>query len=229
VLDRYVTDVQNFLNDQQGQFFAVPTLHNYINRARRRVAAVSGCIRLLPEGTQTVARQETYPFSAWKSLVQAKPGVDSILAVRSLAVAIGPGGWKPVWRRIPWTDFQARFRLYNKTWLGALSEPGWFSQYGVGNDAVLYLAPIPAMAMPMELDFSCLPLPLLTDDDPEPLVYPWTDAVAYWAATLALMQQQRLQDAKVMADLFNTDLPMCAAVVCPQMIVNPHGATLRSA
>jgi hypothetical protein len=46
---------------------------------------------------------------------------------------------------------------------------------------------------------------------------------------LALTQQQRKDDAQAMAELFNSDLPMCAAVVCPQMIQNVYGATMRSA
>jgi hypothetical protein len=46
---------------------------------------------------------------------------------------------------------------------------------------------------------------------------------------LALLQQQRKEDAQAMAELFNSDLPMCASVVCPQMVQNAYGATLRSA
>ena len=144
-------------------------------------------------------------------------------------VAIGEGGWKPVWRKLPWTDFQARFRLYNKTWFGAISEPGWYSQYGAGPAGVLYLAPIPAMAMPMELDLTCIPMPLTNDNDPDALMYPWTDSVSYWAGVLALLQQQRAQDAKVLSDMFAVDLPLCASVVCPQFIINPYAATMRTA
>jgi hypothetical protein len=230
MLQQYVADVQDHLNDTQGQFFNEPTLHRYINRSRRRVAASSGCLRVMPKGTQTVANQEVYPFSDWNALVQEQmPGVQSILAVRSLAVAIGVGGWKPMWRRIVFTDFQARFRIYNGSFYGVISEPGWYSQFGEGPYGKLYLAPIPSQAMPMDLDMSCIPAPLLTDKDPEPIPYPWTDAVSYWAAVLCLLQQQRSEDAKAMALLFNSDMPMCAAVVCPQMIQTAYGATLRSA
>jgi hypothetical protein len=229
MLSEYVTEVQQHLNDQQGQFFPLPTLHNYINRSRRRVAAASGCLRFLNKA-QTVANQEIYPFSAWDALVQqGLPGVKCVLAVRSLAIAIGVGGWKPMWRRIAWSDFQARFRIYNGTYYGVISEPGWYAQYGEGAYGSLYLAPIPSTAMPMELDLSCVPLPLLTDNDPEPIPYPWTDAVSYWAAVLALMQQQRREDATAMATMFNTDMPFAAAVVCPQMIQTPYGAVIRSA
>ena len=230
MLAEYVSQTQQFLNDQQGQFFPAATLHSFINRARRRVASASGCLRLLPKGTQTVPNQEVYEFSAWNALVQGElPGAQSILAVRSLSIAIGTGGWKPMWRRIVWSDFQARFRIYNGTYYGVISEPGWFAQYGEGPRGKLYLAPIPSMALPMELDFSCIPANLLTDNDPEPIPYPWTDAVAYWAAVLCLLQQQRAQDAQMMATMFNTDMPMCAAVVCPTMLQSPYGAVIRSA
>jgi hypothetical protein len=93
----------------------------------------------------------------------------------------------------------------------------------------LYLAPIPSIASPLEVDLTLVPSPLLTDDDIEPIPYPWVDAVSYWAACLAFLQQQRKEDAQAMAELFNSDLPMCASVVCPQMIQNAYGATMRSA
>lgn len=243
MLQNYVDEVQNLLNDQGGQFFPLPTLFNHINRARRRIAYISGCLRVIPPGTQTKKGQEIYPFSHWKALVQQSlPGIESILACRSLAVAIGGrwekiddrwtitgGGWKPLWRRIPWTDFQARFRVYNRTFYGTISEPGWYAQYGSGPAGELYLAPIPGQAQPLEVDLSLIPAPLLTDADPDPIPQPWQDAVCYWAAVMLLMQQQRREDAQAMAIMFNTDMPQCAAVVCPQLIQTAYGAVLRSA
>jgi hypothetical protein len=244
MLAQYVSDTQNLLNDQQGQFFPEPTLHTYINRSRRRIAAVSGCLRVMPPNVLTVPDKEVYPFAAWTSLVQtAMPGVKDILSCRSVAIGIGGkwqqkddgswiiagGSWKPLWRRIVWTDFQARFRIYGRTFYGTISEPGWWSQYGSGPIGSLYLAPIPGQSQPMELDLTCNPQPLLTDDDVDPIPYPWSDAVAYWAATLCLMQQQRREDAVAMAQAFNTEMPFAASVVCPQMIQTAYGATLRSA
>lgn len=244
MLAAYIDEVQSHLNDSQGQFFSVPRLTNFINRSRRRIAAVSGCLRVIPPGTQTKPGREFYPFSEWTALVQQIcPQAQSILACRSLSVGIGGewdqdadgiwsiqrGTWKPMWKRLVWTDFQARFRIYGGTFYGTISQPGWFAQYGEGPLGRLYLAPIPSIAAPFEVDLTLIPKPLQTDDDPEPIPYPWVDAVSYWAAVLAFWQQQRKEDATAMAELFSTDLPMCAAVVCPQMIQNPYGATLRSA
>ena len=244
MLAQYVAEVQGHLNDSEGQFFRVPTLTNYINRSRRRIAAVSGCVRCVPPGTQTKPGKEVYAFSEWNALVQQIiPQAESILACRSIAIGIGGkwepdedgvwairrGSWKPVWKRIVWTDFQARFRIYGGTFFGTISQPGWWAQYGEGPNAVLYLAPIPSILAPMEVDLTIIPKPLLTDDDVEPIPYPWVDAVSYWAAMLALMQQQRMQDAQQLAELFNADMPLCESAVCPQLIQNVYGATLRSA
>jgi hypothetical protein len=244
MLANYINDTALLLNDTGGQFFTQPTLTNYINRARRRIVAASGCLRVIPPGVQTVPNQEVYPFAAWNALVQEiMPQAQSVLACRSLSVGIGGrwtqdpngnwaitgGSWKPMWRRIPFSDFQARFRIYGRTFLGIISEPGWYTQFGSGPIGSLYLAPIPTTVLPIEVDLTVIPAPLLTDNDAEPIPYPWSDAVCYYAAVLALLQQQRLADAKVMAATFDAELPMCASVVCPAMLVNPYGATLRSA
>jgi hypothetical protein len=81
----------------------------------------------------------------------------------------------------------------------------------------------------MEVDLTCIPENLLNDQDPEPIPYPWTDAVSYWAGVLCLMQQQRTADAQALAQVFNAELPFCASVVCPQMIQNAYGAAMLSA
>lgn len=229
MLAQYVGDVQNLLNDSGGQFYAVPTLTNYINRARRKIAAASGCVRIMPVGAKTHPGQEEYKFSEWTALVQATPGVREVLAVRTLAIAIGPGegAWKPMWAGLPWTDFQARFRIWNNAWTGTMSYPGFFSQYGFGVHGSIFLAPIPASEQTMDLDCSCLPFPLQTDDDPECIPQPWCDAVAYFAAFLALMQQQRVQDASALLQIFQAELPFCASVVAPQKITSPYGAVIR--
>lgn len=227
-LATYQADTQNLLNDSQGQFYSLPTLTSYINRARRKIASASGCVRILVHA-QTHANQEEYRFSEWTALVQATPGVREILAIRSLAIAIGPGGgaWKPVWNRLPWTDFQARFRIWNHAWIGTISYPGFYAQYGFGISGSVFLAPIPSQEQPMELDASCMPFPLSTDNDPECIPTPWTDAVAYFAAYLALLQQQRAQDAAGLLQIFQAELPFCASVVAPTMVTSPYGAVQR--
>jgi hypothetical protein len=229
MLAEHQTTTQDLLNDAGGQFYNASTLTNYINRARRRVAAASGCVRVLVQA-QTISNQEQYHFKDWTALAQGTPGVREILAVRSLAIAIGPGSgaWKPVWNRLPWSDFQARFRIWNQAWIGTISYPGFYAQYGFGVGGSVYLAPIPSQQQPMELDCSCMPFPLTSDDDPEAICQPWSDAVPYYAAFLALLQQQRKEDAAALLQIFAAELPHCASVVAPTMVTSPYGAVQRS-
>lgn len=230
MLAQYLSDTQDALNDVAGQFFSSQTLTRYVNRARRRIAAASGCVRIIPPGVQTVPNQEKYSFVAWNALVQATPGVREILAVRSLAIAIGPGrgAWRPLWNRVPYTDFAARFRVWNGSWVGTISYPGYYAQHGFGVTGSIYLAPIPSQSQPMDIDCSCMPFPLQTDNDPEAIPYPWTEAVSFYAGFLCLIQQQRLQDANALLQLFQTEMPFAASVVAPQLIQAPYGSVVRA-
>lgn len=229
MLTQYVSETQNHLNDALAQFFSVPVLTTYINRARRRIANASGCCRVLIRA-RTIPNQEQYKFNEWTALAQQEPGIKEVLAVRSLAIAIGPGegAWKPMWNRVVWSDWQARFGIWNRAWLGTISYPGYYAQYGFGSGGSIFLAPIPSQIQPMELDCSCLPLPLENDDDPEQIPDPWVDAVSYYAAWLCLIQQQRREDAQAMLQVFQAELPFCASVVSPQSIMSPYGAVVRS-
>jgi hypothetical protein len=235
MLAAYVSETQRLLNDRNGQFFDLPTMHDYINRSRRRIAGVSGCLRAqIDNGILTHNGQEQYRLKDWVSVVQGvMPGAGEILYVRSLSIAIGhgPGAWRPKWRQVAsFTDFDARFRIWNRTFVGMISEPGWWCQLGSGMAGIIYLAPIPSLEAPLSVDLQIIPAPLLDDEDPEPLPYPWNDAVAFWAATMCLMQQQRREDAQAMTTLFNYMLPEAAAVVCPQLIQTNYGpGHIRSA
>jgi len=229
MLANYIADTQNLLNDAHAQFFSIPTLTSYINRARRKIAAASGCCRVLVRA-KTQANQEQYELSAWNALAQESPGIKEILAIRTLAIAIGPGdgAWRPTWQRLVWSDFQARFRIYNHMFVGVISYPGWWAQYGFGVGGSIFLAPIPSLVQPMELDASCMPWQLENDDDVDAIPQPWSDAVPYYSAWLCLIQQQRPTDAQAMLQIFQAELPFAASVVSPQMITQPYGAALRS-
>jgi hypothetical protein len=44
---------------------------------------------------------------------------------------------------------------------------------------------------------------------------------------LLLLAQQRGEDAKAMALLFNAELPLCASVVCPTMIQSTYAPGIQ--
>lgn len=111
-----------------------------------------------------------------------QPGYGSILAVRSVAII-----WdnvRYVGNYLSFSKMQALVRSYTSG--NFLYTPFWFSQFGQGDAGSLYLYPEPDQTYPVEWDCLCLPKDLVSDQDYEAIPRPWTDAVPYYAAWLAL-------------------------------------------
>jgi hypothetical protein len=141
----------------------------------------------------TVTGQETYSFSSFNTLVQQTAGVQNILGLMS--VAINENSVKPVLDRYPWVQFQSYMRAYNGLFW---NYPFCWAQYGQGANGSFMLFPIPSGVYAMDLDTYCQPIPLVDDTTAEAIPYPWTDAVAYYAAYQALLYAQRMDDSQKM-------------------------------
>jgi hypothetical protein len=126
--------------------------------------------------------QEIYEFRD-VPIPTLMPGAQSILAVLSVAV---------IWSNIRYTGNRVSFSKYQSlvrsyTSGNFLYTPFWFSQYGQGVNGSFYLYPLPDQIYPMEFDSLLIPADLVDDSTPEVIPYPWTDAVPFWAAWLALL------------------------------------------
>jgi len=133
--------------------------------------------------SRALLEQEIYPFSA-VPITALFAGVSRILAV--LSVAIIWQNIRYVGNRLSFSKYQALVRSYTAG--NFLYTPFWFSQYGQGDDGSFYIYPLPDQTYPMEWDCLCLPLDLVPDGSVSEVVpYPWTDAVPFYAAWLALL------------------------------------------
>jgi hypothetical protein len=163
---------------------------NWINQARVQLAGESESIRVL--GTiDTIAGTRNYNFSS--VTVTGTPGVSSVLNVRSILYGVGGG---QAWARPRnWEWFQ----LYKmNTAVPSSGPPQVWSQYGQGATGSFYLDPVPDDVYALTCDCVCLPINLASDSDPEAIPPLWQDAVAYFAAYLALLSaqsEQRQSDA----------------------------------
>ena len=161
-------------------------------------SGASTSVTLMPF-TQTVAAKEVYQFADFNPLIlgsSAITGAKEILAINSIAVSWG--SMKPTLRYRPWGEFQAYYRAYN---VAAQGYPRIWSQYQRGANGSFYLWPVPSQAAQMDLDCICLPTELgfETNEDVDAIPYPWTNAVAYKAAEVAVLGEPDLRD---MADRF---------------------------
>ena len=143
---------------------------------------------------QTVTNQEIYPLPTDVALPQ---GIKDVIQVRSIAVNFGgsQGSNQYMLENCDFSLLQAYYRFYGPNLVG---NPAKWARYNNN----IYMRPVPSQAYPMQWDTVCSVIDLVTDSTVEALPYPFTDAVPYYAAYLALMNSQRAQDADNMFKLY---------------------------
>lgn len=182
------------------QYPAAPTslytttdITTWINSARQQLAAEGQCIRVYCS-LNIASSTNSYAFSA--ITIPSGQGYNNVLHIRQATLA--GGGMLNPWP----------FEYFNRFFLSPeLSEgtPTDWAQYGQGSNGTIYLNPPPNASGSLNLDTVMLPITLTTDADPEAIPYPWTDAVPYFAAYLALLSAQtqaRQADAQRMFDRY---------------------------
>lgn len=191
-LNNYITKVQRLLHDPGVQFYSTTDLTAYINEARSQIAVESESTRFLFI-QNSVAGQEKYTFPTAVSL---STGFKDVIQVKGIAIAWGGSlSTKPSVALIDWSMFQAQYRFYGTQFTG---NPVIASFYG----KTVYLWPIPSGIFQMEWDTVTNVIDLATDTDAEAIPYPYTDAVPFYAAYIALLNAQRPQEAQQMFQLF---------------------------
>jgi len=166
--------------------------------------------------TQTAAGQEVYNFSNF--VMPPTPGLGSVFAVKSISLIFNTLRYSiPVYS---FSVYQAMIRRYTRQYQYV---PTIGSQFGQGTNGSLYLYPIAGQAYQLECDCFCLPSALAADADPELIPMPWTDAVPYFAAYLALLPKKP-NDARGMLDLFDKMMGRYSCAARPGRSTNSMGA-----
>lgn len=200
MLDTYLTATQNLLQNPSAptDLYDTATLTTYINQARTWLAGDSQAIKVLGTFSLTAGTQGPYPFSG--ITLTGATGVAGVLNVRQLWYVVGSG---QLWfRGRAWPWFTTYFM--NSAAPGSGPPKAW-AQYGEGENGTLYVGPSPDTGYTINADCVCYPDALALDSDPEAIPAPWTVAVPYFAAYLALLSAQtgaRVQDAQRMLELY---------------------------
>lgn len=185
MLNAYLAEVNNLI---QAPSSPVPLITStqltiYINRARQQLAADAECVRMFGN-LSTAIGVPSYLLSAVVPPVSSVFYPLSVYAIRS--------GLMPLDFR-PWPWF-VQYSIGN----GQSGDPKTAAQQGQGTAGELWLNPIPIAVVLLQVDASWIPINLVDDTTVEAIPYPWTDAVPFYAAWLALLQLQRPGDADVM-------------------------------
>jgi len=189
-LSEYLTATQRLLSNTASNLFPPGELIDYINEARKQVAADGYPIRRLLS-LATVSGTSAYALSSIS--VAAISGADSVLVVRKLARS---NSTVPITNK-PWDWF------YNYCAINPQSgAPTVWSQLSQGAAGTLYLWPTPNSVLTLSPDCVILPADLVNDSSVDLLSYPWDRPVKYYAAYLAYLGAQRQSDAQQMLALY---------------------------
>jgi hypothetical protein len=203
-LNAYIAQVRSLLNDAGAVEYTTPNLTIYINDARVQIASAAECIRFRGEFT-TAIDQNAYPFTAIGG-TGMPVGVQQAINARKMGVRGTSGEWAEVYGR-EWEWFWSYLLNGPLSAPGSEGQPSTFAVLAPGLNGTFYLGPIPNAVYVMQADCVGSPIALVDDSTVETLPYPWTEAVQYYAAYLALLNSQRYGDADSMLqryDLFQT-------------------------
>jgi hypothetical protein len=175
--------VRSLLHDPQGNGWTDPTLVNYINEARRRVAKDTYCLRDLSTGVVLTAGTERYTLTSFLPV----PTQNLVVAV--VGIDLYYGATRYPLKYMAWKLFSARLRY----WQSLVQLPVAFSRLG---SATVYIGPIPDQNYVTDWDLALAPAPLTNDAQAEPIPVNYIDAVPWWAARLAKTNMQSFGEAQ---------------------------------
>lgn len=212
----YRQQTQRLLADTRTVRSNPSDLDGYINQARGQLAGESECLRVY--GSLALAADtQQYPFSAI-SLADAPAGTEGVLSVRTASYAVASGAKRVMPRPWPWFNLYILCQPVPET--GA---PSVYAQYGQGAAGTLFFN-MPDQAYTLNLDTACYPAALAADTDPEAIPYPWTDAVPYYAAYLALLPADG-DSAQRMLDLYGIFVQRARRAATPTVLSNNYEQT----
>lgn len=196
MLNQYLTQTEQLLQNPPSptSLYSTANLTQFINTARGQLAGDGQCIRSFANFA-TVANQNSLAFTSATGLAASISGIFHVRMLSLNGVGLALNTW-------PWEYFQQYFFTSGVS----PAAPSDWAQYNQGAAGSLFFNPTPDKVYTFVADTCCFPIPLSDDTTAEAIPYPWTDAVPYFAAYLALMSSQssaRLEQAKMLLQLYN--------------------------
>ena len=161
--------------------------------------------------------QEVYNFS--DIYLGNWPGVDAVHAIKSVSIIYS--NYRYSLPMYAFSVYQAMIRQYPFNYQYV---PSFCSQFGQGAGGSFYAYPLPSQTYQWEFDCFCLPSDMTLDNrTPEAIPQPWTDAVPYFATSLAMMELQNYNAAKFYGDQFDRMTLGYSSYARPGRAINPYG------
>lgn len=164
----------------------------------------------------TIQGQEVYNYSDID--LSANPGCEAVFYVRSFAIIYA--NYRYVVPVYAFSEYQAKIRQFPYQYQYI---PSFAANFGQGVAGSVYMYPLPSAQYQSEWDVLCLPSNLIDDQSVEAIPAPWTDAVPYFAAHLAMLELQQYNSARMYLDLYEKFALSYSNYTRVGRTVNPYG------
>lgn len=164
----------------------------------------------------------TVVFTGGGGTGAAATAIAGIKIIDILSITVLWGSLAPMLGWMPFTGFQAFCRAYRQTF----ATPKAFTTHtGIGQ---VFTYPISDQVYPMEWDVLQLPNDLVTTGDNDlQILPPWTDAVQYFAANLAIASLQNYDQADYWERRYEKRVRQLPVTVFSRRIYNPYALFAR--
>lgn len=167
----------------------------------------------------TVPDQEVYQLATIAANFGAlTPGLGDFLGIQSVSVSWGAMKPTLAMRDFSWLQMYARSFGMNY-----VSNPRVWAPYEQGVAGSFYLWPVPQQYMAMELDCYFDVADISTIQTVDLIPSPWNEPVFYYAAYLAYLNAQRVDDARTMLGEHERLMAEARGIVTPDRIPDPYG------
>lgn len=187
-LSDYLAELRDLLHDPSDRYWSAIQKTRYINSAMKRRDIDTGSNRQLLSFTLTAG-------TGLYTLGQIGNGQ----AFDLYSINLIFGSTRILLQHLPKTELDMKFR----PWTTHSSQPWAFARYGPSQ---VYLAPTPNSAYVTEWDCAVYASPLLNLTDLDPLPYPFTQPVPYYAAYLAKINMQMDDEAQAFLERYEQQL-----------------------
>ena len=182
----YLAATRRLLHDATADYWDDTELTADINSAVKQRDLWSGGSRSYQPGVALTIGQDLYTFAdLFPALIAAGQTILDVVNVWLIYGSTRVPLENPPFGELtntyrPWTTFQNR--------------PGGFARYGASQ---IFIAPAPTTAYLCDFDLVTLSTTFVDPLDEDPLPWPYTEPVAYWAAYYAKINSRRYDDADV--------------------------------
>lgn len=160
--------------------------------------------------------QEVYNFSDVN--LSQNPGCEAVYGVRGISIIYSNYRYSlPVYA---FSVYQSMIRQYPFQYQYV---PTFASQFGQGTGGSFYVYPLPSQTYQYELDCQCIPSDLTDNNSFEAIPAPWTDAIPYFSAHLAMLELQNFNAAAMYLQLYEKFALNYSQYARIGRVTNPYG------